>query len=150
MPNLIELFTPLESDYLSKFIIENTAENIADLILAETETNKQAVEEALVKINAVKMLAEHIDKFLRNNVQFEEAKIVLGCKIDLMYTPGSYSYAEDPVYNELEKKIKHRKKQLQYAADNFLSELKDENGNVVPRVNKTSSGGKIIKLSFPK
>jgi len=149
MSNLIKLTALLDSDYLSKFIIENTAENIADLILAETETNKQAVEEALVKINAIKLLADHIDKFLRNNVPFEE-KTVLGCKIEFMYTAGSYSYAEDPIYMELEKKIKHRKKQLQYAADNFLSELKDENGNLVPRVNKTSSGGKIIKLSFPK
>ena len=96
-----------------------------------------------------KQLSKELQPFaISEREQYPEKRLnTLGAFTELSYTGDRLNYSEDTIYNELEKALKERQKELKMAHDTPHT-IVDCNGEVIPKVGIKTHGKQIIKVSY--
>ena len=96
-----------------------------------------------------KQLGKELQPYAINErEQYPEKRLnIKGATIELSYSGDRLNYSEDTIYNELEKALKQRQKELKMAHDTEHT-IVDCNGEVIPKVGIKTHGKQIIKVSY--
>jgi hypothetical protein len=130
-------------------------------LASETHVESDDVIETAVFIKATQefldIMYESIKAKLKDKVDtyHKEERVFNGVTVDIANTPAQYSFDHDQVWadlsdklSEIKEKIKERES-LMIAALNF-SEVKDNDGNLVPQAAVKKLSAETVRITLPK
>jgi type III secretory pathway component EscV len=75
-------------------------------------------------------------------------QITLGAKVEIRNTGDKLDYSSDPIYAELEAKLKARKELLNFSYKSYSATIFDEEGIEVPKVKVKTNGVESLFVTF--
>ena len=75
-------------------------------------------------------------------------QITLGAKVEIRNTGDKLDYSSDPIYAELEAKLKARKELLNFSYKSYSATIFDEEGIEVPKIPIKTNGVESLFVTF--
>lgn len=140
---------------------KNNIQTKKEIVASAAKESQFIIDEGFADIPQVlvnsKKIAEYVGAFvkgLESHVRAEvdkggrEGLTINGAKLILGSTGDRLDYAEDPVYADLQKKLKDREKMLKMVFDTKVSIADADSGEMIPIIGIKSAAKETLRVTF--
>lgn len=150
---MADLIRPFKGLAIAENYSKDYLANVVTNILTAIEEGYADPLEMHVMGKALKAIGESLEKSTKDQAVMKASQDgrkggFKGCEFQIKNESTYYDYSKDPVYADLDARLKARKELLSTVAKLNQAVVDEETGELVPKVPIKSGGGETIAISF--